>query len=264
MIFSAAGLIGLGGCNLSSQKIEFEKAQKAAASNEHRQALEHYGNVVQRHVKTDLALQAAQEAGRIAYYELKDYEKAVGYYKHVVIYSTDPNARLEAQKLIAEINFENLQNYPQAVTEFNRLLELPHQKAEGLRYRMAVARSYFYMNNFFQALVEAEGILARDYEPKDHFDAAELKANVLLQTKKYDESIAFITELLQKYPEQSKERQLGLLLTVCYEEKKDFAKAIESLESIKDSYPNKEFIEARIKNLKERQGHLPGARGWRK
>lgn len=260
---AAAGLF-IGGCNLSAQKIELEKGQKASKAADFKTALHHYDNVVERYVKTELALRAAQEAARIAYYEMKDYRKAVEYYKHVVIYSPSAPDRLEAQRRIAEINFENLQNYSQAVIEFNRLLELPHSQKEGLTYRLAIARSYFYLNSFFQALVEADGILSRGYEPRGHFDALELKANILLQTKKYDEAIAVLKEILAKYPEESKERQIGLVLTVCYEEKKDFAKAIETLESIKETYPNKEFVEARIKNLKERQGYLPGARGWKK
>ncbi len=260
---AVAGFL-LAGCQLSAQKIEFEKGEKAAKASDFSSSLEHYGAVVKRYVKTELALRAAREAARIAYYEVKDYSKAVDYYKHVVIYSPSAADRLEAQKRIAEINFENLHNYSQAVVEFNRLLELPHSKSEGLAYRLAIARSYFYMNNFFQALVEADVVLSRDYEPRGLFDALELKANILLQTKKYDEAIAVLKEILVKYPEESKERQIGLVLSVCYEEKRDFSKAIETLDSIKETYPNKEFVEARIKSLRERQGYLPGARGWRK
>lgn len=267
VLVAAAGLclaIFCSGCTLSAQKIEFEKAEKASKSGEFKSSLAHYDNVVKRYVKTDLALKAAKEAARISYYELKDYAKALEYFKHIVIYSPNGDERLEAQKRIAEVNFENTQNYKQAVIEFNRLLELPHTNAEGLAYRLSIARSYFYLNNFFQALVEADGILARDYDARGQFNALELKANILLQTKKYDEAIAVLKEILAKFPEESKERQIGLVLAVCYEEKKDFAKAIETLESIKDTYPNKEFVEARIRSLKERQGYLPGARGWRK
>lgn len=263
MSWIAVGIL-IGGCNLSSEKIEYEKGVKAAASGDARAAIEHHEAVVKRHVNTPLALKSAEEAARIAYYDLQNYKKAADYFKHIVLYSKDPEARLRAQKRIAEVNFENLQNFPQAIVEYNRLLELPHSKAEDLAFRLAIARSYFYMNNFFQALVETDTILKNDHDESALFDTMELKANILLQTKKYDEAIVVLNEILLRFPTESKERQTGLVLAVCYEEKREFGKAIETLNSIKDTYPNKEFIEARIKSLKERQGYLPGARGWRK
>jgi tetratricopeptide (TPR) repeat protein len=262
--FLFAFVVLTAGCNLSAQKIEFDKATKASEAKDYKTAVEHYDNVVKHYVKTDIALQAAGEAGRLSYYELKDFPKAVEYFRHVILYSKDASVRLLAQKNVAELYLSNIQNFQQAIVEFNRLLELPHSKTEDLTYRLSIAKCYFYMNNFFQALVESDGILKRDYDPKALFDAMELKANVLLQQKNYDDAIAVLKEILVKYPESSKERQIGLVLTVCYEEKKDFAKAIETLESIKDTYPSKDFIEARIKNLKERQSYLPGAKGLRK
>ena len=182
----------------------------------------------------------------------------------MILYSKSPNDRLDAQKKVAELNFSNLQDYKQAIIEYNRLLQLPHSREEGLSYHLAIARSYFYQNNFFQSQVEADQILA-DFAGLDGvFDAFELKANILMQLKKLDDAVAVLKETIERYPEKSKERQIGLLLTVVYEEKKDFANAIATLESIKDTYPSPQFIEGRIKNLKERASYLPGARGWRK
>ncbi len=261
-VFAVA--LAVSGCTLSAEKIEFEKAQTAAAASNYKSAVTHYDNVVKRYEKTDLALRSAEESGRISYYELKDFNKAIESYKHLVLYSSVAAARLEAQKKIAEINFEHLQNYEQAIVEYNRLLDLPHEKKEAAVYRLFIAKSYFYMNNFVQALVELESLLERESVSPEQFDVLELKANTLLQMKKLDEAASVLNQLISKFPERAKERQVGLVLAVVYEEKKDFPKAIETLETIKNVYPSKDFIETRIKNLKERQTYLPGARGFRK
>lgn len=255
-------LFSLSGCFLSSSKIEFEKGQKAVETKNYSKALDHFEKLIKRNPQADLSLRAAKEGARVAYYDLSNYRRAVEFNRYVVLYSKSAKDREEAQQKIAEINFSNLQDYKQAILEYNRLLELPHSKEQELAYKMNVARSYFYLNNFFQALVEAENILTQF--PKGVFDAMELKANVLMQTKRLDEAIEVLKEIIAKFPEQAKERQTGLVLTVVYEEKKDFAKAVETLESIKATYPNRAFIEERIKNLKERQSYLPGAKGWRK
>jgi tetratricopeptide (TPR) repeat protein len=251
-------------CRLSQDKIEFEKGQSATEAKNYRGALEHFDHVVKRQVNTELALEAAKEAARVSYYELKDYKKASVYFQHIILYSKVSAERIEAQKKIAELNFSNLQDYKQAILEYNKLLQLPHSPREEFEYRLAIARSFFYQNNFFQALVEVDNILKKAGDAEDVFDAMELKANILMQTKKHDEAVEVLKLMTSKYPEKSKDRQTGLLLAVVYEEKNDFAKAIETLTSIKDTYPSPAFIEARIKNLKERQSYLPGARGWHK
>ncbi len=257
-------LASMSSCRLSQDKIEFGKGQSASEAKDYRRALEHYEQVVKRQTNTDLALEAAKEAARVSYYELKDYRKASEYFQHIILYSKVSADRIQAQKKIAELNFSNLQNYKQAIIEYSKLLQLPHSAGEEIEFRLAIARSFFYQNNFFQALVEVDSILKAAGDAEDVFDAMELKANILMQTKKLDEAVEVLKLMTAKYPEKSKERQTGLLLAVVYEEKKDFAKAIETLTSIKDTYPSPAFIEARIKNLKERQSYLPGAHGWRK
>lgn len=260
--------LALSSCSLSAQQIEYERAEKAERDKRYPEAVQHYKNVVDRYVKSDLALKSAERAGRVSLYELhsdKDrFTKAIQFFKHIVLYSPDQKARIEAQQKIAEINFSQLMNYNQAVIEYSRLLELPHSPIEGFNYRLSIARSYYYLSNFFQALVEIDLLLKKGYDKSLLFDALLLKANIYLTNKQLDEAIDVLKRLLDEYPERSKSETIGLVLALCYEEQKNFPKAIETLESIKEYYPRKQFIENRIKTLKERQTYLPGAKGLKK
>lgn len=256
--------ISLGSCTISSEKLEFERAEKEAQARNFDAAIGHYKALVDRYVKTDLAVRAAKEAARINHYELKKFPTAVVFYKHIVLYSPNANDRLEAQKRIAELYFNHILDYAQAITEFNRLIELPHSKDEELQYRLSIARSYFYLSNFYQAEIEINTLLKKGFEKELLFEPLLLKANIFLTSKQLDSGIEVLKELMEKYPDRSRAETIGLVLAVTYEEKKDFAKAIETLQSIKDVYPRKSFIERRIKALKERQTYLPGARGLRK
>lgn len=259
-MFAFAGV----SCTLSSEKLEFERAEKETQAKNYDQALAHYKTLVDHYVKSDYALRSAKEAARITHYEFKNFPEAIKYYKHIVLYSPNADDRHEAQKMIADIYFNNTQDYNQAITEYNRLLELRHTPEQGYAYRLAIARSYFYLNNFFQAEIEIDTLLQKSYDKKLLFEALLLKANIFLTSKQLDSAIKVLNELMVSYPERSKEETIGLVLAVCYEEQKNYAKAIETLESIKDIYPRKSFIEKRIKVLRERQSYLPGARGWRK
>lgn len=257
-------LSGCGGCSLSSEQLEFRKAEEEARKKSFEEALKHYQNVVNRHVKSELALRAAKESARLNHYELKRYGDAIASYKHVVLYSSSSRDRVEAQKKIADLHFNQTLDYAQAITEYSRLLDLPHTPAEEFNYHLVIARSYFYLNNFYQAQVEIDSILAGKHDPSMVFDSLLLKANILLTTKKLDDAIVVLRQLIEKYPERSKAETIGLILAVCYEEQKNFVKAIETLESIKNTYPRRSFIENRIKALRERQSYLPGAKGLKK
>lgn len=253
-------------CTLSSEEIEYKKGVQAVQDSNHEKAFQHFKNVVDRYVKSPHAIASAKEAARIAHYELKKFPEAIGYYKHVILYSTVAEERLDAQKKIADLHFTQTLDYAQAIAEYNRLLDLPHSPAEASMYRLAVARSYFYLNNFFQSLIEIDRILekARPEEQDLVFDALLLKANILLTTKKLDDAILVLQKLIKDHPERAKKETIGLILAICYEEQKNFAKAIEVLNSIKDDYPRKAFLENKIRALKERQSYLPGAKGFRK
>lgn len=252
------------GCSVSSEKLEYERGEKAEVSKNWPEALGHYRAIVERASVTDVSLKAAAHAARIAHYETKDFDAAVRNYKFVVLNGKDAAARLDAQKKIAEIELEHRLDYQAAITEYQRLLDLPHSRAEGYAYRMAIARSYFYKSEFYQAQVELETLLKEDLEPNKAFDAMLLRANIFLTTKRLDDAVRTLSELIKKFPQKAKEETIGLVLAVCYEEQRNYARAIETLESIRKDYPRKDFIENRIRTLRERQGLLPGAHGLKK
>ena len=252
------------GCTPSTEELEYSRAEKASQANDQEGALKHYKVVVDRFVQTDLALKSAKEAARISHYELKRYPEAIGFYKHIILYSPTASDRVEAQKKLADLHFNQTLDYKQAIVEYSRLLELPHSPKDDLDYRLNIARAYFYLNNFYQARVEIDTIISRGSDKDMLFEAMLLKANIFLTTKQLDDAILALGELMTKYPERSKTETIGLILAVTYEEQKNFAKAIETLEAIKDIYPRKAFIEQKIKTLRERQSYLPGARGFRK
>ncbi|HEX4924346.1 MAG TPA: hypothetical protein VFV50_09675, partial [Bdellovibrionales bacterium] len=122
------------------------------------------------------ALTAAREGAHIAFLEVKDYRRALFFYKYLVLYSDDEAERLEAQKHLAEIYFERLTDYDQAVIEYNRLLQLPHDPKENAHFRMNVAKSYFYLNKFAQADAELDIVVRGNPTGQVFFDANLLRA----------------------------------------------------------------------------------------
>ncbi len=248
-------------CTLSIENKEHRKAQRSLNNSDYEAALFHFSRVLRKSPESDLALDSARTAARVAALHQMDFLRAVEFYRHIVIYSQNADERRQAQRQIASIEFENLNNYEQAIIEYNRLLKLPHSEAEAYDYRLAVARSYFRLNNFIQALVEVEEILGYELNDDQVFEATLLKGNLKLTTKQLDAAIGIFSDLQEQFPERARRENLGLNVAVTYEEMEDFAMAISVLETIKNDYPTPEFIELKIKRLQERQANLPGARG---
>jgi hypothetical protein len=51
---------------------------------------------------------------------------------------------------------------------------------------------------------------------------------------------------------------------VIYEELKEFSKAIDVLEGMREGYAHPDFLDLRIRRLRERMGNQPGAQGLKR
>lgn len=223
-----------------------------------------YQRLMTREPRSKNGLQAAREGARVAFTERQAYSKALRFYRHLVLYSSNAEERRTAQKKIAIIYYENLADYKQAVTEYFKLLELPHSPAEDFEYRINIAKSYYFLNNFYQSRSEIQQLLKQALTPDQRFETLLLRANIFLAVKAMDEAIETFQQVIRDFPERAKKESVALSLALCFEEQRKFDEAIQTLKSIREQYSAPEFIDLRIKRLQERASYLPGAKGLKK
>jgi tetratricopeptide (TPR) repeat protein len=256
-------LVAITACS-SQEEADYQLAQKAISQEHYRIALDHLDRVIKRNSTSKLPLEAARDAARISYFEIKDFQKAVEYHHYIVLHSGDDKERVESQKQIAAIYFNNLQNYPRAIIEYSKLQQMPHTDLEAAQYKMNVARAQYYQNNFFQAESEIDSLLKLKSDDTTRFNALMLKGNILVARKDFKDAAEIFKGLIRDFPEKSIQENVALTLAVCYEENFDFKSALEVLESHRGKYQPAEYIELRIKRLQERMKNAPGAKGFRK
>ena len=252
------------GCTLSLDWFHQLRAKKAVAKGDFHSALKILQGIREHDPDGPRAVIAARLGARVAQVDVKDYGAAVDFYKHLVLRSDDPKERKAAQKNVAQIYFENLQDYNQAVFEYERLVKLELSPDEAFRYRLNLAKSHFHLNNLTQADHELDTLLSRKLQPDEIFDAKLLKANVEVANKNLAGAAKSWEEILKEFPERSQREKVALNLVVVYEEMKDFGKAIETLENMRGQDPNPEFLNIRIERLKERRINQPGAQGLKR
>lgn len=256
-------LLSLSSCS-NQENRDYESGQKEAAKGHYRIAVNHFGKVIKRDHNQDLVLMALRESARIYEFEIKDPKKAIEAYQIIITKSNDSAERQSAQLRVAEMTFDSLQDYEKAVLEFSKVLSFLKEPTERHRIRLNLARSYFYLNQFFQAHSEIDELLKESLADELRFSVMQLKGNIFLAEKKFKEAIAVFTELSEEHPEKALKENIGLTLAVSHEENNDYKSAIKVLESLLDKYTPREYIELRIKRLLERQKNAPGAKGFRK
>lgn len=200
----------------------------------------------------------------MAHLDLKDYSLAVEFYNHIVLRSPDAGERKSAQRYVAQIYFENLHDYERSVVEYERILKIADTPDERFRFRLNLAKSHFQLNNLDQAATELDALLSQDLQSEQKFEVKNLKANILVSAHRHSDAAGVWESLLLDFPEQAQKANVALNLVVCYEEMKDFGKAIGLLERMREGDPNPEFLDLRISRLRERRDNQPGARGWKK
>lgn len=262
-IFLVVLVLVLGACS-SQESADYKQAQKSMAQAHYRIALSYLDRVIKRNASSKYPLEAARDAARISFFETKDFNKAVQYHYFIVLNSPDEKERLESQKQIASIYFNNLQNYQQSIVEYSKLQQMPHTDLEAAQYKMNIARAQYYLNNFFQAESEIDSLLKLKSDDNILFSALMLKGNILVARKEFEKAADIFKTLIEKYPEKSSQENVALTLAVCYEESADFKSAIAVLEQHRSIYKPPEYIELRIKRLQERMKNAPGAKGYRK
>ena len=255
--------ISLVGCDPAELR-DYKKAKNEIQKGHYKDAVMHLQQVVDRDPEKATAIEAAREGARISYYELKDFKSATEFYRTLVLYSKDPSERLNAQKQIADIFFNQLTNYKQAVIELNKVLSMISEPDEMAPYKVNLARSYFYQSNFFQAESEVDEFLRGKISKDNRFQMLVLKGNIFIAKKDVAHAAEVFKEVISLYPEKAAKENVYITLAVAYEEIKDFKDAIETLEALKKFHPMPEYIDIRINRLKESSKKQPGARGFRK
>lgn len=246
------------------QEADYKKAESNAKRGHFRKAAQYLEQTIKRNPQTSVALLAMKEAARISFLEIKDYKKAANYYQLIIRYAQEEPDRLEAQKQLALLYFESLQDYERAAVEYSKLATSSRVDSEKALHKLSVARSYYYLGNYFQASSEIAEILKLKSDQDVEFQARLLQGNVDVAQKEFVEAAKVFQGIIAKFPEKSLKENVHLVLSLSLEEKGDYKQALTVLNKIKDQYEPKEYLELRIKRIEERARNQPGARGFRK
>ena len=248
--------LALTGCTSRSER-ELSQAKAELSAGNQKAALIRLENLLLIDPDDSVTLNAAREGARVSFFEAKDFQRAIRFNEHLVLYSTDPEEVIRSQKQIVLIYLEHLQDYEKSIIEIGRVLSIETDPKEVVDLRMKLARSFYHLKRFFQALTEINEALKSKEGKAEEFALLLLKANVLTADKKFPEAVTIYQQLMGIDRARAIKENVPMTLAVCLEETKDFTQAMDVLEKIKPEYPVPEYVDLRIKRLKERAKNQP-------
>lgn len=265
LLFSLLLCVVTGACTRSIDEKYFDDAQKATRSGDYTRAVDLYERISKGFPEGEKSVLAAQQAARISVDQLKDPVRGTEFLKTVILLGKKESDLFNAQKELADLQFEKLANYKDAIASYNKLLEFGDSYKERFGIRLNIVRSHFYLNQFDQGLAEVERAMSDAVSAEQSFQASLLKGNMLMASKRVDEALKVFESLDADFPELSAKEKVGLAIAVAYEDRGEVDKAIAILQKMKSSYQgNVDFIDLKMTRLEEKRTQIPGAIGKKK
>lgn len=217
--------------------------------------------VMKRELGSETALQAARLRAKTLLYDLRKYDAAVETYRYLILYSQDADERIKAQLQIAQIYFDNLGWFDKALIEYGKLLGTHLLPLEKLKVKLAMARCYYYLGQYEQSLREINDYeVSFSHSSDETFDILLLRGNIFLAQKKLLQASEMFQKLLDEYPERARKENVPITMVLCLEELGHLSRAIAILEAIRETYQPKDYIDLRIRKIKQRVHNQPKTR----
>lgn len=239
---------------------ELRDARTASTATE---ALDLYRKVIQVYPQDPAAMKAAQEASSLCLKEKSCGEREEFFLRYIIEKSDKETEQISAQKRLAESYYDK-GFYQKAINEMNRLLSKGNFKTGRAETKIKLARSNFYIKNFYQAEVELNSYIKEVINDHEKFEGYLLKADIQSANKKYAEAANTYKEIKEKFKNLYFKNQVFMNEVLLLEEQKLLDQAVVILESVRADVENTDAIDAKIERLKERKALMPGASGLKR
>jgi len=261
VFLAACVVVALAGCKSRAEKY-YDEAYDKINQNQFLDAVSLLESSIELEKNHNKKMRAMFEMARLLRFEIQDYPKALAQLKKIVLSAEDPKLRLLSQEAISEIYFDNLQDYEAALKELLVVEPLTSEPEKKEKIKLKIAQAYRLTGNSDASLEYIDAALKQGTKQKISF--LKLKSQILQSQQKHDRAAEVLNEIYKTDPNLFEKDNMYLEMALIYEEKQDYKKAIEYLEQNKEKITDKNYLELRIKRLKEKQINKPFNKGMRK
>lgn len=255
------GLAAQMGCQSRAEKF-YNLAQEKIHQRQYLDAVNLLENSAELEKNNRIWSKTNFEMATLLRLDIHDYSKAIHVYRQIILKSEDANLRIQSQQALADIYFENIQDYLLAIKEL-LLLESLETDAKNLeKIRLKLAQAYKYTGQFKTALEVVDLASKNAQEQKLNF--LKLKYQIFNSLDQPDKALTSINliELIDK--EFFISENLFLDKAMIFEQKQDYKSSLETIKQYAQFVKDKNYLDLRLKRLQNKLTNKPFARGIRK
>jgi len=214
-------------------------------------AIDKYDTVARDFEATPFASKSLYKKALIYNRFLRDKERAVDAYYQVLSVYPDTDEAYKARADLAGI-YSRAGDHTKAVEQYQWLVDSRREPDKEEQYRYIIALEYFKMNDFEQAQAELKELLSMAVKKDIIAEALLLKGDIFYITGKIPEAIKAFEEIISDLPGRAVVLRARFNMAKALEDSDREDEALVILESLKDSYPNKDVLERTIEGVKTR------------
>lgn len=242
----------LAGCNARSPETKYHLAERLLEDKKYEAAISEFQDIVDKSPASALGQDAQLKIAQIQHLYLGRSQEAIDSYAEFLKRSKDPVKRREVERTMGDLQFQNLENYGEAIASYTKLVkESPGSPdAEELIYRLGRA---FFLKSQFEDAIKVFQHQKKNFPEGELRWKAELEiGNALSGMGKCVEAIKNYDSIVANAPKAQK-MLASFAKASCYEEQDDLDKAYEIFSQIKDEYPTPAVVELKMQKIKRRK-----------
>lgn len=236
----------------SAEDALFRQAMIALDEGMEGAASEYLTQFLVRYPKSDLLPEVLWQRGTIYALYQNRYTEAISDYRELLEVAPKSSHAFEAQKAIAQIFEQKLDNCRRAIVEYQRLISDFETVVGDDEFQFRIAHCFYTLLNFDQSILEYQILIDR-YPASPLVPEAYFQIATVLQTAGALEPAEDAWKnYLARYPggEKVVDARFGLAATL--EEQERLDEALGMYQEIFDQYPNKDAITWRIEKVQRR------------
>lgn len=246
-------LLGLAGCARRGELLD--QAQAAWDGGDYQTAALRYEEFLKENPHHDQTAAARFRLGNIYYYNLKQYERAIQQYIHLLEDFPGSSDFVASRQRLAEC-YTALGKQREAINEYESLLRgTPGASGavDGRRLRLNIADLYYELNDLGQALAEYEKVtVGGEYDSLAERSWLRI-AGIRFLRDEFDEALAAYRKVADNASEPGVSRDARYGIADCFERTFEYDQAVKILESTEPDPKNPEYIQRRVAALREQQ-----------
>lgn len=240
------------GCNARSPETKYHLAEKLLEDKKYEAAISEFQDIVDKSPASTLGQDAQLKIAQIQHLYLGRSQDAIESYGEFLKRSKDPARRREVERTMGDLQFQNLENYNDAIAVYTKLVKESPQSpdAEELIYRLGRA---FFLKAQFEDAIKVFQHQVKNFPNGELRWKAELEiGNAMGGMGKCPDAIKHFDTIVAAAPKP--QRVLAAFAKAsCYEELDDLDNAYEIFSTIKEDYPTPSVIELKMQKIKRRK-----------